>query len=190
MEEKLRINLWIFEGKILELSHNKLNESQEDAILSELSVHSLEYNKFKTFIALAERLKCLKYLQKSSDEKNRNFYTWFTDVFQKGIRDHLDKVKSCKTLDSLDQAKSDKCLILKLVNLKDVYESRENKIKNPPENEESSSSSSEDESGSSSSSDSEESGEESVSQGISVDSESSVDDDSISVDDNVSDSSS
>ena len=62
MEEKLRVNLWIYEGKVLELSYEKLKESQEDAILSELSVHVLEYNKFKTFIAQAERLKCTKYL--------------------------------------------------------------------------------------------------------------------------------
>lgn len=81
MEEKLRVNLWIYEGKVLELSYEKLNESQEDAILSELSVHVLEYNKFKTFIMLAERLKCTKYLQKSTDERNQKFLTWFTDVF-------------------------------------------------------------------------------------------------------------
>lgn len=85
MEEKLRVNLWIYEGKVLEMCYEKLSETQEDALLSELSVHVLEYNKFKTFINLEERLKCTKYLQKSSDERNRKFLTWYSDVFQAGL---------------------------------------------------------------------------------------------------------
>lgn len=81
MEEKLRVKLWIFEGKVLELSYEKLNESQEDLILSELTVHILEYNKFKLFTTIEERLKCTKYLQKSTHEKDQKFLTWFTDIF-------------------------------------------------------------------------------------------------------------